>query len=46
MTSRSLIIGATNLIELFQIVLNGSAVLDGTHCISKLQPCVLSVVLS
>lgn len=35
----------TNLIELFQVVLDRSAVLDGTYCISKLQPCVFCVVL-
>lgn len=35
----------TNLIELFQVVLDRGAVLDGTYCISKLQPRVLCIVL-
>lgn len=35
----------TNLIELFQVVLDRGAVLDGTYRISKLQPRVLCVVL-
>lgn len=35
----------TNLIELFQVVLDRGTVLDGTYCISKLQPRVFCVVL-
>lgn len=39
------VIRTANLIELLQIVLDRGAVLDGTHCISKLEPGILSIVL-